>query len=706
MRFFRSLGSVAVLALPLSAMPAGAQMQAQTVQPLNPLGDELAAEMRLLAANPLDINALVRAGELALKLGDATAAATFFARAERLDPRNARIKAGMGSLLVQAERPGEALRRFGEAEALGLDPRNYAADRGLAYDLIGQQERAQRDYRLALKDGPADETIRRYALSLGISGKREMALQQLDPLVRRSDRGAWRARAFILAMNGDDQGASRIATNMMPPGLAQGLQPFFERLPSLGPTDRAFAVHFGELRPTPERIADARMIPALAPLTPEPGMAPPTVVAAVQAPLKAQPDDRRSRRKKRGKQDAVQVATAPPPQVQPQAPPLPQPPVYVASTEPAYQPPYVQPGTVQPLPGVPTRTPDAGRQSMTLAPATSRPATVIAAAPTAAPERRTPLAEADTRVVAVPTQSQPARPASPPPSTSGPVVLASSALPNLPAMVAGPPVTSAVETSTRVPESTPQSPVSVPASVAPSTVVTPEPTTSTIAARPTPTLSTPTPVVAPPPARAVAALPTPMRSEDSILASIIANISVPGSELVDSPPVETARADPPPAPVRAEPTPEPVDTAAIAAREAAEKKSVADKQALADKKAAETKKLAEAKKLADAKKAAELKKKNDPKVLEPSRIWVQVAGGANESTLPKEWEKVRAKAPAAFKGKSGWTTPLRATNRVLAGPFKTNDEARAFVNALSKEGLSAFTFTSEAGQKVTKLAAK
>ena len=55
---------------------------------------------------------------------------------------------------------------------------------------------------------------------------------------------------------------------------------------------------------------------------------------------------------------------------------------------------------------------------------------------------------------------------------------------------------------------------------------------------------------------------------------------------------------------------------------------------------------------------------------------------------------------------TGWTTPLRATNRVLAGPFKTNEDARAFVNALSKEGLSAFVFTSEAGQKITKLPAK
>ncbi|MFA6112419.1 MAG: SPOR domain-containing protein [Sphingomonas sp.] len=701
MRVFRLFGSAAVLALPLSAVPAVAQAQ---VQPLNPLGDELAAEMRLLAANPLDINALVRAGELALKLGDPTAAATFFARAERLDPRNARIKAGTGSLLVQAERPGEALRRFGEAEALGLDPRAYAADRGLAYDLIGQQERAQRDYRLALKDGPADETIRRYALSLGISGKRDMALQQLDPLVRRSDRGAWRARAFILAMNGDDQGASRIATNMMPPGLAQGLLPFFERLPGLGPTDRAFAVHFGELRPTPERIADARMIPALAPLTPEPGIATPAVVAVVQAQPKAPQDDRRNRRKKRGKQDAVQVATVPPPQVQPQAPPLPQPPVYVASTEPVDQMPYVQPGTVQAL----ARAPEAGRQSMTLAPVTgSRPATVVASTPTVAPERRTPAAEADTRVAAAPTQSEVGRPGSPPPSTSRPVVLASSALPNRPATVAGPPAPSAAETSTRAPESVSQPSDNTPPPAASTAAPTPGAAAPAMAAASTPPPAS-APAVTSLPERPVAAAPSPVRSEDSILASIIANISVPGSELVDNPPVETAQADPPPAPVVSAPVraaPEPVDTAATA-REAAAKKAAADKQVLADKKAAETKRMAEAKKLADAKKAAELKKKNDPKVLEPSRIWVQVAGGANEATLPKEWEKVRAKAPAAFKGKSGWTTPLRATNRVLAGPFKTNDEARAFVNALSKEGLSAFTFTSDAGQKVTKLAAK
>lgn len=337
MRVFR-LSRFALFALALPLPFTGAVAQVQMVQPLNPRADELADQMRVLAANPLDINALVRAGELALQLDDSTAAAAFFARVERLDPRNARAKAGEGSLLVQAERPGEALRRFGEAQALGLDPRSFAADRGLAYDLIGEQERAQRDYRLALKDGANDETVRRYALSLGISGKRDLALQQLDPLVRKSDRGAWRARAFILAMTGDNRGAERIATNMMPPGMAQGLQPFFERLPSLAPTDRAFAVHFGELRPTPERIADARMTPALMPLGPEPGV--PVVVAAqAVAPKIDAREERRARKKKRGRDVQVTMASQP----SPPAAPLPQPPVYVASNDQMVQPVYVPP---------------------------------------------------------------------------------------------------------------------------------------------------------------------------------------------------------------------------------------------------------------------------------------------------------------------------------------------------------------------------
>jgi hypothetical protein len=90
---------------------------------------------------------------------------------------------------------------------------------------------------------------------------------------------------------------------------------------------------------------------------------------------------------------------------------------------------------------------------------------------------------------------------------------------------------------------------------------------------------------------------------------------------------------------------------------------------------------------------------------EPERIWVQVAGGASEGDLPKAWSAAQKKA-AALKGRAAYTTPLRATNRVVTGPFKTDAEARAFVNQLAKQGVSAFQFTSTTGQKMTKLSAK
>ncbi len=73
----------------------------------------------------------------------------------------------------------------------------------LAYDLTGQQDKAQRDYMMALRANPADEQARiRYAVSLGISGQVTDAEKQLEPALTAGDREAWRLRAFIFAMNG------------------------------------------------------------------------------------------------------------------------------------------------------------------------------------------------------------------------------------------------------------------------------------------------------------------------------------------------------------------------------------------------------------------------------------------------------------------------------------------------------------------------
>ena len=90
----------------------------------------------------------------------------------------------------------------------------------------------------------------------------------------------------------------------------------------------------------------------------------------------------------------------------------------------------------------------------------------------------------------------------------------------------------------------------------------------------------------------------------------------------------------------------------------------------------------------------------------PSRIWVQVAGGANAAALPKEWQRLKAKAPALLGKQTAYWAPVKATNRLLIGPFKDNAAANDLVNELKKAGLSGFRFTSVDGDEISPLAAK
>jgi membrane protein involved in colicin uptake len=227
--------------------------------------------------------------------------------------------------------------------------------------------------------------------------------------------------------------------------------------------------------------------------------------------------------------------------------------------------------------------------------------------------------------------------------------------------------------------------------------------------------------ITPPPLRAV-----PRISEDSILARIVAGISVPAAEL-DVKPMPGAQR----VPVVAPPAPSPAtleEAAQTAERNAAADeqkrprlaaaKRVAQKAPVVEQaeqkpaakptpkpldRKARAKELAaeKAKKDAAAKEAAEKKAAR----AEPERIWVQVASGANADDLPKAWKGAQGKADA-LAGKRAYSVSNRATNRLVTGPFKTEAEARAMVNTLKKQGLSAFTFTSEAGQKMTRLGGK
>lgn len=227
---------------PARGLPPGA-----IVQPLdNGPGAELRRNLTTLAANPGSLEAMIGAGRAAARSGDGEAALGFFTRAGEISPSDPRVKAGLAAAQVLTLRPETALVTFAEAVRLGASEADLADDRGLAYDMVGDPARAQRDYETFLRRHPGDaEVERRLALSLAITGQRASALRVLDAQLRRQDRAGWRAQAFVLALTGDARGAEDIAARMMPPANAQAMAPFLARLASLSASQKAAAVHFG-----------------------------------------------------------------------------------------------------------------------------------------------------------------------------------------------------------------------------------------------------------------------------------------------------------------------------------------------------------------------------------------------------------------------------------------------------------------------------
>ena len=232
------------LAMPAFGQSTGGFSQLDVQQP--DATASLNASLARLGDNPRDVTALIGAGEAALSLNDPNAATGFFARADEIQSGNGRIKAGLGRAMLQLQKPGEALRLFDQAERLRYPADSFLADRGLARDLTGDQAGAQSDYQTALRTKPNDpEIVRRYAVSLGISGQVDASEKVIEPLLYKNDRAAWRNRAFVLAMNGRDQQARNITQKVMPKPLATAIQPYMDRMAGLTPAQRAAAVHFG-----------------------------------------------------------------------------------------------------------------------------------------------------------------------------------------------------------------------------------------------------------------------------------------------------------------------------------------------------------------------------------------------------------------------------------------------------------------------------
>src|SRR5438067_447234 len=240
-RFVRTLVGFAAGAAIMS-VPAAAQ--GSYSQYAESPAAALARYVRTLASDSKDFDALIGAGRAALALGDAQAAAGFFARADDVNPRSPLPQAGMGAVSVANGNAQGALPYFKRAQQLGASLPTIGCDLGLAYDLLGKQAAAQADYRAALNGADGDEARRRLALSLAISGDKDGALTALAPLMAQRDAAAGRVRAFVLALTGDANAAMVAADSAMPGSWAR-VAPFLQRLPSLQPSQKAAAVNLG-----------------------------------------------------------------------------------------------------------------------------------------------------------------------------------------------------------------------------------------------------------------------------------------------------------------------------------------------------------------------------------------------------------------------------------------------------------------------------
>ena len=671
----------------LPGVPVSAQGRA-VVQPLPPAAStDLNNALLRLASNPRDTDALIRAGNASLELGDIDAAIGFFGRAEELSPNNPRVKAGTAAAYVRARRPVEALRLFDEAERAGVRPDSVAGDKGLALDLVGNNREAQLAYRRSLANDEDSEIRRRMALSFAIAGDSEGFESTLLPLLNQRDLGAYRTRAFGLAILGKPDEAVAITEAVMPKDMAERVEPYLRYMRRLTPAQQAAASNLGIFprasaigRDDP-RIAEARTAgssPAIAGL--DSGLAPAgralgqasQNAAAPAAQAANGPLTRAERQALRAQRRDNRRAGS-------------------ASPTPASAP------TSPPVPALATRTSETSAETPVRR--TGR-GELPALAAADVPNTTAPVAALQLPASSGPAPSQAATPAPAPVQIARTepalVITLPSASAGLPAQQAPQPVTQvAVAASQAVPDT-------APVSGSPSSEAV---TVASIA-------STVSEAVG---GTGQAAAPAPGFDLDDLAAGSTASAQT-GTSAASTTAPSTAGADPvavaavSSGPVETSPSAPDPSPAPVAERSVSQ--AFADLQALPDTGALKTAGDAVDITAIDIPREEEAAPEPEAESQEPpapetpahaSRIWVQVATGRDRSALGFDWRRFSRQAPDVLKDNGPFVASWGQTNRLLAGPYDSRSDANAAVTALAEKDLDAFRFTSSAGEVIEEL---
>jgi Flp pilus assembly protein TadD len=676
---------------------------------------ELREAMRRIAMRPTDIDALTDAGNAALLLGDGNAALNFFTRANALQPSSGRIKAGLAAATVRTENPFEALRLFDEAVKLGVPERSIAADRAMAFDLLGNFERAQLDYKLARSASNSDELIVQQAISLSLLGRKNDADAMLVPLLKKESPSAWRARAFMLAARGDLRESNKVAQGFLDASSALRIERYLRLMPQLTGAQQAAAIHLGHfpannigrdsdavrsvastIPPVANPIGSGRLIPSGDPLGPR--------KVAVKPGNESKQDKREREKAEKAAAEAAKLAPGKG--------------VMTASTKPTNK------GGLS-TDAARARIEEAAKASMSVTtardlpvpqntrptvkvvlPQPEAPAPVKIAAATPAPQSLPPAATQQAPiqqpVVFTKTPVNINTPASSPtpilPKPTAPLPSAPQEIATINTKPAAEVQPGLLSQNTPIQGPTPQNPVpQTPAPQTPATVVGP----GFESLPPEPKL-----------AQAAAPITGPVQGpmpNGSVIETPKTDVVFTNSPPAQSP-VVNAAADPLAAPIPVEPTPAPTETkvaapapfdlgafvGAIEIPESEQKPSVVPVDLKKIKpvtpKTAQSEVDAKGKPIANA-------------AGNPPRIWVQIATtpAAGASSEYRNWTK---KKPDLFKGREGWSTQWSKSVRLLVGPFADIKTAKKWEADFRKGGGNGFVWSSEKGILVERLKSK
>jgi len=653
---------------PVVARPVVQSLPSAASQKLN-------AALARLARDPRDVSAFVDAGDAASAMGDLEAAVGFYRRAEQFAASDPRVKAGLAHALVLQGKPADAIPLFAQADVGGAGSA-IAADRGLAYDLVGDTATAQRYYRSVLAQRDDDEARRRLGISLAIAGDEAGSEAMLMPLLRKQDKPAWRAHAFAQAIAGKTTEAVSTVNAILPGTLAQSVSPYLRYMPRLTAAQQAAAANLGKFPRASEIGHDD---PAIAAFAPAGGARLASADAALipqgkplgsgrargsRADTAAAPTDSRSTRRSRAEIKAEAARLAANTRV---APPDPVPAIARDTSADSA-------GELPPIGGAPASAQAsvsalAQASTPTYAPArpTSRPAQAVGGPTVQAPPQRSALAAREPiaggwqpaqtqRAQAQTPQAQtslvrplPASAASPTPASRPSVVLPQEA------GTATPSRTSALASATPPPSvaSSVPSPGFDLTRLGAGAATTPAATTP---AATTPAAATPAPAAASTPASSATTPPAPARNEapppPATLAQIFADLGTPtvaAAPVAGAVDIRTIAAVKPQPPVKLPVKPQPKvrlpEVTAAKAEEAAEdepKTPAGRKAALAAKGVAKT----------PAEKAALAKKGDDAKEAESADAADAKKGTAKTKADAKKLAAKDAEADAAAGGKT------------------------------------------------------